>query len=308
VAKLYQALKKLESGLVVSARTRARQQRIRQYIQSDRRPWSTGYLDYKMQVLRSVLTDPDLMRRFRDCEALPTGFAPRLDARLIEIPWLLSRLGEAPATMLDAGSALNHRLVLETPPIPGKRLTILTLAPEKECHWNASKRGVSYVFEDMRELPFRDALFDVIACISTIEHVGMDNTMYARDVAAGQQGAPSDFLVALAELRRVLKPGGTLYLSVPFGRYENHGWFQQFDAALLDRLIHAFMPASVSETVYRYRAEGWTLSNREDCADCEYFNVHTSKYFDPTSTIDFPSDYPAGERAVACLELHKPRA
>jgi hypothetical protein len=33
--------------------------------------------------------------------------------------------------------------------------------------------------------------------------------------------------------------------------------------------------------------------------------VHRSKYFDPESIIEYPPDYPAGERAVACLELFK---
>ncbi len=37
----------------------------------------------------------------------------------------------------------------------------------------------------------------------------------------------------------------------------------------------------------------------------ECFNVHKSKYFDPTSKIGYIVSYPAGEWAVACLELFK---
>ena len=85
----------------------------------------------------------------------------------------------------------------------------------------------------------------------------------------------------------------------------NHGWFQQFDAALVDTLLSAFEPSRHHESIYQYHPDGWQLSNREACKECEFFDVHTSKYSDPNSTIEYPPDYPAGERAVACLELIK---
>lgn len=106
-------------------------------------------------------------------------------------------------------------------------------------------------------------------------------------------------------MKRVLKPGGTLYISFPFGKYEHHGFFQQFDAQLTDTLVDAFAPAHVSEAIFRYDPDGWKLSDRNACSQCEYFDVHKSKYFDPTSTIEYASDYTAGVRAVACLELRK---
>jgi hypothetical protein len=106
-------------------------------------------------------------------------------------------------------------------------------------------------------------------------------------------------------MRRVLKPGGVLYITFPFGKYENHGWFQQFDSPLMDRLIEGFSPTSFNETIFRYDPDGWKLSDRNSCAHLQYFDVHTSKYFDPKSSIEYPPDYPAAERAVACLELFK---
>ena len=133
----------------------------------------------------------------------------------------------------------------------------------------------------------------------------MDNERYAGAASEAQRGAPLEFLQAIEELKRVLKPGGSLYVTFPFGRYEDHGWFQQFDAALTDRLIEGFGPAQLRENVYRYFAEGWRLSSREQCADCEFFDVQASKYFTADSTLDFPPHYPAGEGAVMCLQLVK---
>jgi hypothetical protein len=133
----------------------------------------------------------------------------------------------------------------------------------------------------------------------------MDNTMYAEDLAIAKRSDPSEFVLAVKELKRVLKKGGSLFISFPFGRYENHGWFQQFDSELVDTLIAAFAPSRHHEAIFQYHPDGWQLSNREACKNCEFFDVHTSKYSDPTSTIEYPPDYPAGERAVACLELVK---
>jgi hypothetical protein len=107
------------------------------------------------------------------------------------------------------------------------------------------------------------------------------------------------------ELRRVLKTGGSLFISFPFGRYENHGWFQQFDADLVDTLVGAFAPSRSHEVIFQYHPDGWQVSNREACRACEFFDVHDSKYSDPNSMIEYPPDYPAGERALACLELVK---
>ena len=211
-------------------------------------------------------------------------------------------MAQRTSRLLDAGSSLNHEFVLRSPALANKRITIVTLAPEAQCHW---KLGISYVFGDLRDLDFRDNVFDTIACISTIEHVGMDNTMYTRATDVAQPGDTKEFLLAVKELKRVLKPGGVLYITFPFGQYENHGWFQQFDSQLMDKLIEGFDPSHFSETIFRYDPDGWRSSDRASCAHCQFFDVHTSKYFDPNSTIEYPPDYPAGKRAVACLELFK---
>lgn len=271
-------------------------------MRSDRRPWRPGYSDYKYQYLHDVLNNDATLEIFRQGNPLPDRYGFRLDARVVEIPWVLSRLASRNGHLLDAGSSLNHQFVLESPPLAHKKITIVTLAPEAECQW---KLGISYVFGDLRDLSFQDSSFDMIACVSTIEHVGMDNTMYLGTTDTTQRGDTKEFLLAIKEIRRVLKPGGVLYITFPFGEYENHGWFQQFDSQLMDKLIKEFGPSHFNETIFRYDPDGWKLSDRVSCAHCQFFDVHTSKYFNPKSTIEYPTDYPAGERAVACLELQK---
>ena len=60
--------------------------------------------------------------------------------------------------------------------------------------------GLTGVQADVRDLPFDDGAFDLVLCVSTLEHVGADNTGYGLD--AEDDGASR--LTALRELRRVL--------------------------------------------------------------------------------------------------------
>ena len=279
-----------------------KRKRLASYLKSDRRPWREGYYEYREKCLSEAVVDETLLDTFAENKPLPPRYGYRLDARLVEIPWVLSRVGKSSVErFLDAGSAFNYDFVLTAPALKDKHVSIVTLGPEGDAFW---KLGVSYLFGDLRDLDLRDERFDAVACISTIEHIGMDNTMYAEGQVA-QRSDPSEFLLAVKELKRVLKPGGALYISFPFGRYENHGWFQQFDSELVDTLVNAFAPSQFKERIYQYHPDGWQLSNREACKDCEFFDVHISKYSDPNSTIEYPPDYPAGERGLACLELAK---
>lgn len=293
---------RLFRGLEELALGTAHRLRLEAYVRSDRRPWRAGYTEFRARHLARTLADPALLQAFRTAGRLPPGYGVRLDARAVEIPWALSRLGAAPGSLLDAGSSLNHDFAVRHCQRAGWKLHILTLAPEWRSFW---EQGVSYVYGDLRRTVFGDSVFDAVVCISTIEHVGMDNSLYAGDASAARPGDEWEFLEAVKELKRVLRHGSTLYITFPFGRHERHGWFQQLDAGRTDRLVQAFAPARAVETVFRYLPDGWQISDRAACAECEFFDVRSSKYFDPKSNVEFPSDHPAAERAVLCLELTK---
>src|SRR5687767_8801561 len=195
-------------------------------------PWSDGYDEAKEQFLHEVMASDELMAAFAVAGQLPEGYGVGFDERGVEYPWLLTRFPEGPLRVLDAGSTLNHDFFLDRPVVAEKKLHVLTLAPEEKCYW---KRGISYLFEDVRDIPTRDEYYDVVACISTLEHVGCDNTFFTKNPAVHREHRPDDFLRAMREMARVLKPGGTFFLTVPFGKYQFHGGFQQFDRELLDR-------------------------------------------------------------------------
>jgi SAM-dependent methyltransferase len=245
------------------------------------------YGHYKERVLKRVLKFPMASQQ------LPQGYGRWLDERLVEYPWLLSQLSEAPGELLDAGSTLNHRLILSQSRLQNKRITIMTLAPEAECFW---KDRISYVFGDLRNMYFRDSSFSTVVCLSVLEHIGLDSRMYdpARTYT---QRDPDAYLAAVHEFGRVLKPGGSCLISVPFGKYQLRSWLQVFDSVMLDRMIATFGPSRHEVTFFRYSAdEGWLRCNREDAADAPYFDLH--------SDVPWPG-CPAGAGAVACLKLSR---
>ena len=252
-------------------------------------PHTPGYLTYwRLEVLRQLPPSDFRTKVERG------GVGLHLDERVVEYPWLFARLPDGEGRLLDAGSALNHGFLLAHPRIRRKQVYISTLAPETFAHW---RRGVSYVFEDLRDCCYRSDYFDWVACISTLEHVGMDNTMlYARD-ASKREHRTEDYLLVVHELRRILKPGGRLLLTMPYGRYRDHRWLQVFDEAMVSRVVEAFSPAALDACYYAYEAAGWRSVEAAQLVDAEYFDIHRERRLD--------ADMAAAARGVACLDLTK---
>jgi len=266
------------------------------YMAGRRIPWSPGYESFKKRFTAEVLSDPSRLAPFQAGAALPPGYGVALDERCVEWPWFFACASASAVRYLDAGATLNHGHVLRRPFWRGKQLTILSLAPEPDCFW---KQGISYQFGDLRAIPFRDGWFDEIACLSTLEHVGMDNSFFSSTPDHRQQSL-DDFEQALLELHRVLKPGGRLLLSVPFGKYQNWRFFQQFDADLLERAARVFKAGRRDDTFYRYSMEGWQTAARDECADCGFSEYMLSRWIPnfPPRPVDV--DRAGAARAVAC--------
>lgn len=255
-----------------------------------KKPWSAGYYTYKKNSISRAIESKTL-----DISKLPEGFGHRVDERAVEYPWFFSRLADGSGNLLDAGSVLNYDFVISHKKLENKKVTIMTLAPEPNCFY---EKGVSYIFGDLRDTCFKDGHFDFIASLSTIEHIGLDNSLIYSKAREHNENRPESYLSAVAEFRRILKKGGTLYLSVPYGKHKNYGWFQTFDRAMIKKIIDAFAPSSFKETYFQYKPSGWINSDAERAKDCECFDVKSrSKNYD--------SDFAAFSRAVACVELVK---
>ncbi len=263
--------------------------------------WSPDYEVYRQELICKTLTNPTLLACFRQGELLPVKYGVGFDERCVEFPWLMVNLHDQPERLLDAGSTFNLDFIVNQPILQRKKIHILTLAPESNCFWN---RGISYLFHDLRDIPIQDNYYDTVVCMSTLEHVGYDNTLFTEDNTY-QEHQPDDYLTVMQELRRVVKTGGVLLLTVPFGRYQELSAFQQFDHQLLRRAIEAFGPADVTETFYRYTADGWQIAKAADCATCEYVvSAPWLRAQSPGLYAPEP-DLAVAARSVACIRMAK---
>lgn len=269
-------------------RERLRKRKIRNYLNNGRVPWSDGYLEYKADVIKGTLINSPL-----NIKNLGIG----LDERIVELPWVINNLSTERRNLLDAGSSLNHDYILDLPLIKAKDLTICTYYPE---NYSRVSQRISYVFSDLRELPFKDEWFNEIVCVSTLEHIDMDNSIYGykSNREANMQSKSYSYLKVINELQRVLMKGGSLLITFPFGKFENHGFFQQFDEEMLNKLIDSLKNDGESQiTFFKYFQTGWCESEMKECKDEESFNPHTGK--------GKKNDGAAHCRAIACVYFIK---
>jgi SAM-dependent methyltransferase len=256
------------SSINLAVASRWLQERFPQlYAALGRNPAATRLVDlYKerrqWQTVNAALAGGETRAAFASGGRLPDGYGPGLTERVVEYPWALTRLtGD---TVLDAGSTFNHAPLVGR--FSDRELTIATLMPEAK---NFLERRISYVYADLRALPFDDGVFDQVLSVSVLEHVGMDNRGYGADGhAAGDPGAQAR--AALAELGRVVVPGGRILVTVPYGQRMDMEWSRQFDHDDLNELLEAVGAASVAVTLYHREEMGWQLANREQADGAVY--------------------------------------
>jgi SAM-dependent methyltransferase len=249
-------------------------------------PWSGEYVDRHRKLVTAALDDDGFLDAAGRGEALPSGYGVGFDERVVEFPWLFAQGLRGRA--LDAGSALNHEHILEHALRRVDDLHVVTLAPEPLAF---HERGISYLFADLRDLPYRNGYFDTVVCLSTLEHVGMDNALYG----VVQERADDPVLElsrAVGELVRVTAPGGRILVTVPYGRREDHGRLRQFDLADVEALLAA-LGREPSITVFAYDGDGWQVSDLDRAADKRYRDFLT----DPSPV----PDHAAAARAVVCV-------
>ncbi len=252
----------------------------------DAEPGTLAYDATQRALVASVLDSSGWRETFTADDPLPPGLGAGFDERVVEYGWLFSR-GLRGRT-LDAGSVLNHRHVLQPLLREVDDLAIVTLAPEPVAF---TSLGVSYLYADLRALPLRDDWYDEVVCLSTLEHVGMDNAPYG-SAAPASEDPQAEAAAALRELLRVVRPGGRVHLSVPYGVREDHGWFRQLDRDDLQDLLTRAGAVRWEETYFAHTVDGWRRTSAEQAADARY-----------SAEPGRAADGAVAARAVACLTI-----
>ncbi|OFX78433.1 MAG: hypothetical protein A2X12_03355 [Bacteroidetes bacterium GWE2_29_8] len=271
-----------------------KQRRISNYLKKGKIPWELGYEDYKMDLIAENIKDKDLISQIKN-NSLPPNYGVKIDERIIEYPWIIANLSNKITNLLDAGSTLNFEYLLNHSVFLQKKITILTLFPEADCFY---KKSISYHYGDIRDMIFKDFYFDEIICQSTLEHIDMGNNIYGgSDKNSNSKAKSYEYIKAIQELKRVLSKNGVLLMTFPYGKFENHNFFQQFDKEMVEKIelyLNSF--GTIEKTYFKYNKSGWQFSDEESCSDAESYNPHTK--------VGKKEDMAAHSRAICCIKFH----
>src|SRR2546422_3465677 len=225
---------------------------------------------YRFRFFKWVLDEHVFLRELL-YKAFPRAIRREIvvNERIIEVPYTLRSLDLALGSrVLDVGSRWSP-LPFELAAL-GYRTVATDLDP-----FPVQGAGFDYVLADLRRPPFKPMSLDGITMVSTLEHVGVG-------FYDSHQGSDDDFQVVEA-LRELLRPGGKMVLTVPFGIGEIGKLQRSYDSERLARI-----------------ARGWTVEEKQ------FFAV-ASRGWEQTTELEASTVHSALQtRAVALLSLSKP--
>ncbi|CAN5672619.1 hypothetical protein BH11MYX1_BH11MYX1_00660 [soil metagenome] len=167
----------------------------------------------------------------------PGAASPGLSERIIETPWVASHF-KGGERVLDIGftmSSLDYLgLLLELRRTHNVTIEAVDIVrPERvqrryPTEWLAEVMATPITIGDVRTLEVPTGRYDVVTCISTIEHVGFDEATYEDPVTAFARSSTADGVRrlrdpgvnrdVLAQVHRALRPAGLALISVPMGK------------------------------------------------------------------------------------------
>ena len=198
--------------------------------------------------------------------------------RQVEIPWFVKKLQAYNGRCMDVGSAGSFIEEFKRQKIDLTRVDQLEISAD----------GFSKIIrKDVRDLSFSDVGgFDVVSLISTLEHVGLEG--YGKCLSCADP---------VAEQRHVfnhcfsfVNAGGVLIATIPFGRFENGGWYLTYNAEMIDNLIGT--KNLLEETYFTLDRDTWTY-------------IKVPRYKCPLEGQDWPRPDFSRATSVCCLILQK---
>jgi SAM-dependent methyltransferase len=162
--------------------------------------------------------------------------------REIEWTWTLGHITQGPGRVLDFGSG-NGMMALGAA-FAGNDVVAVDLEPEQYLF---APDGIEYVQGDFNEIELEAGSFDQILNCSSIEHVGL----------AGRYGSaddPDGDLRAMEKMAGILKPSGSMVLTIPVGRDAVHEPLHRiYGEQRLPRLLEHW---EIREESYRAKPTG----------------------------------------------------
>ncbi len=255
----------------------------RRFEEGQLKGYNHEYSNRKHSLIESLLNEVANSDYFDDCLFLNYKYS-ELDERVIEYPFALSTLmntaiNKKKVQLLDVGCVLNNLLIRNYVTQFTQWVWFLNPSLEPLQYQN----NFSYIVSDIRNCQLPSELkFDLVTCLSTIEHVGMDNTRYGGTGKEFQEtpNNPEKFAIqATQKISQLVKVGGKLLLSVPFGPFEylyiygnlNDPIYYTFNGDMLLALQDSLV--GFDSQIYIYKVipgKGWVTTDAKDSNILKY--------------------------------------
>lgn len=227
-----------QENWVATARYEARllRDQIRR-VRTDAPSWRRFWQSYHAYCQMNPEAAPT-MRTLLPCLYDNTGTTQIEPTYFYQDAWAFEKIVQAqPAQHVDVGS--HHKFVaLLSKVVPVTMVDIRPLSlPLPSLHFQEGS---------LLAMPYADSSLESISSMCVIEHIGL-----------GRYGDPLDpegTEKALAELKRITAPGGSLYLSVPLDDI-NRTYFNAHRAFSEEYLLSLFAPFAVTERRYIFEQE-----------------------------------------------------
>jgi SAM-dependent methyltransferase len=229
---------------------------------------SIRYKRCNAKILREVGRALELNRGSDGSIRLPVQYGQNLPERVIEI--FFAQLYYKPGMkVLDVGcsNAMESHLKmvrnLETP----RNIVGIDISVPSERTRRCYDR---FLHESIVSSRIEAGSFDLIWCISALEHFGMDNSSYTDQFTLSEDMD----VQAVKEMVRILARGGRLLVTVPYGKYENHTSFRNYDGDHLRNLLAPMDAlADIQTSFFRHtHGTGWHVTTPEELVHIGYYD------------------------------------
>ncbi len=127
--------------------------------------------------------------------------------RDVEWSWVAAHIPDGPGEALDFGAGTGFLSF-----IAAQRQFKVTAVDLGQAEWLYSPPGLKFMQGDILKLSLPEKNFDLVINCSTVEHVGLAGRYGVK------QNANDGDIEAMARLRKLMKSGGKMLLTIPVGR------------------------------------------------------------------------------------------